>query len=175
MLERMYRDHRGLLEKAAMRYMNGNSHDAEELLQETWLFVSSRADTLCFPNERAECSYLLTVLKNRARDMWKSLRRREQSVTSLEENEMDLPATDFLPDALVTEQDVLSRVCAAIRSMPTKDREVLTLILLNECTVRQAAEAIGCTEEAANSRYYRARKRLAEKLRKVGIQYDETE
>ncbi|MBO5111315.1 MAG: sigma-70 family RNA polymerase sigma factor [Clostridia bacterium] len=162
-----------LLDKAALRYMEGDAHNAEELLQETWLFLAPRVESLHFPSEQAERAYLLAVLKNKARDMRKALRVRARRTTPIEELEAVLSDPSESMEERVEETDVLSRIAAVIRTMNDRDRALLTLILYSECTIHQAAEALGCSDSAANSQYHRAKKRLAQKLRKVGILYDE--
>ncbi|MBQ9121674.1 MAG: sigma-70 family RNA polymerase sigma factor [Clostridia bacterium] len=169
----IYNQNCAFLEKAALRYMKGDVYNCEELLQELWIFVAERAENLCFNTERAERAYLLTVLRNLSRDMWKALRVRARRNIPLEDTDVEFPDVSPGVEESVSEADVLARVGAAIRSMKPSDRDVLTLILYNGCTVREAADALGCSEDAANSQYYRARKRLSEKLRKEGIVYDE--
>ena len=58
--------------------------------------------------------------------------------------------------------DVDPALLAAITSLNPTDRQLLSLVALEDYPVRAAAEALGLTEQAARSRWQRLRRRLAQ-------------
>jgi RNA polymerase sigma factor (sigma-70 family) len=62
--------------------------------------------------------------------------------------------------------DELSRaIDAAFQAMPPKYRAVLVLREIEGCTYEEIAEILGCSKGTVESRLFRARGRLREKLR----------
>lgn len=58
--------------------------------------------------------------------------------------------------------DVDPALLAAITSLNATDRQLLSLVALEDYPLRVAAEALGLSEQAARSRWQRLRRRLAQ-------------
>jgi RNA polymerase sigma-70 factor (ECF subfamily) len=62
-----------------------------------------------------------------------------------------------------------ARVLALIDELPAKERQALLLSALEELSNAEIASVLGITESSVRSRLFRARRDLAEKLRKEGF------
>jgi RNA polymerase sigma-70 factor, ECF subfamily len=62
-----------------------------------------------------------------------------------------------------------ARVLALIDELPAKERQSLLLSALDELSNAEIAAVLGITESSVRSRLFRARRDLAEKLRKEGL------
>ena len=72
----------------------------------------------------------------------------------------DLPG----PEALAVSRDELTCVQAEIARMPVRLREALVLVTIEGRSQAEAAELLGTSEKAIETRVYRARIRLKERF-----------
>lgn len=70
------------------------------------------------------------------------------------------PSHQPSPDGVVVRQAEHEAVLAALRSLSTRDREVVFLRAYEELTVAEIADVVGCSRDAAAKRLGRALKRL---------------
>ncbi|MFB8229884.1 RNA polymerase sigma factor [Cellulosimicrobium sp. NPDC055967] len=148
-LDRLYRDHaRSVYRCAATRL---SPQDAEDVVCEVFV-VAWRRITEVPPYE---LGWLLRVTRNvmanhlRAGSRRAALARRVTGV---------LPAS--VPDHAgdVVGQDAAERLLA---QLPVRDQEVLRLLVLEDLSVPELAEALGCRPNTASVRVRRAKERLA--------------
>jgi len=111
--------------------------------------------------------YLTTVVLNRCRDR---LRRRKvagffglSGDDELHSIADDLPG----PEALAVSREELNLVQAEIARMPVRLREALVLVTIEGRSQAEAADLLGTTEKAIETRVYRARNRLKERFEKL--------
>jgi RNA polymerase sigma-70 factor (ECF subfamily) len=62
-----------------------------------------------------------------------------------------------------------ARVLSLIDELPAKERQALLLSALDELSNAEIASVLSITESSVRSRLFRARRDLAEKLRKEGL------
>jgi RNA polymerase sigma-70 factor (ECF subfamily) len=67
-----------------------------------------------------------------------------------------------------SDETIVSPVTEALAQLSSADREVLTLSAWYELSADEAATALGCSRSAYGVRLYRARHRLADRLRAAG-------
>lgn len=67
------------------------------------------------------------------------------------------------------EAATLSDVAAALRTLPLKDQQVLTLCVLEDRSEREASLALGIAPGTVKSRLHRAKRRLVERLDAFGL------
>ena len=111
--------------------------------------------------------YLTTVVLNRCRDR---LRRRKvagffglSGDDELHSIADDLPG----PETSAVSREELNRVQAEIARMPVRLREALVLVTIEGRSQAEAADLLGTTEKAIETRVYRARNRLKERFEKL--------
>lgn len=139
-------------------HMTRNSEAAQEITQETFIFLMTRAKA--FDPERGSLlCFLLGVARN--------LARRRNTVPALFES---LQAADGAVSAGsdigfdLDRREQISAVRDAIAALPPRYREVVILCELEELDYAAAAQIVGCPTGTVRSRLHRARNMLALKL-----------
>lgn len=127
---------------------------AEDILQEVFLRIHTRMDTLTDPN-RLE-SWVFQIARNAVIDHYR--RRRE-----LEEIPETVPAEDELvePDAA---DDLASSMRGMVDELPEPYRQALILTEYEGLTQAELAERLGISLSGAKSRVQRARQRIKDEL-----------
>lgn len=128
----------------------GNSHDAEDAVQETLMkYLQKKPE---FENAQHEKAWLLTVASNKCRDILR-YRNRHPEVDYDEINAFTQDSSDCgILDALVT--------------LPDKYKTVLYLYYVEEYSMEHIADMIGRSLSAVKMRMQKGRRLLAETYRK---------
>ncbi|QCR42410.1 sigma-70 family RNA polymerase sigma factor [Curtobacterium sp. SGAir0471] len=125
-------------------------HDVEEVVQDAFLLLWQRAETLDLPAESL-LPWLLVVCRNLARNAGrKRLRHRADELPEM------LAAPVEHSDAVETLRWVRSEIAA----LPELDRRICELCLLEGRSYAEAAETLGLTVGAVTQRVSRNRRRL---------------
>lgn len=149
--------------------MVGNEDDASDLAQETFVRVfKSRASFR--PGQRFS-TWLFTIAANLARNHFRWRARHPNLSLDAENPETEqslgstLPANNLAPndEALATER--ARAVRAAVDKLPEDLREAMVLCEWEERSVAEAATILEATPKAVESRLYRARQILRERLK----------
>ena len=142
--------------------MLGSTAQAEEAVQDAlasvWL-ARTRLDAT-----RPIEPFLTTTVLNKCRDQ---LRRRKVAGfigMAPQLDEVALPDESPDPEALAVSRDILTRLRKEIEHLPVRLREALVLVAIDGRSQVEAAELLGVTEKAIETRIYRARRRLKEKI-----------
>lgn len=142
--------------------MLGSSAQAEDAVQDAlasvWI-ARSRLDPL-----RPIGPFLTTTVLNKCRD---HLRRRRVAgfigiAPSLDE--LTVPDESPGPEDLAVSRDTLVRLRNEIERLPIRLREALVLVAIDGRSQTEAADLLGVTEKAVETRVYRARNKLREKI-----------
>jgi RNA polymerase sigma-70 factor (ECF subfamily) len=145
------------------RWLAHNGHDAEDLVQETYLkALSSFASFEPGTNFRA---WMFRILKN---TFLTSNSKSEQRMTiplDLEENFWAQPATFETPESLLIEHFDIDAIRSAIEQLPVIYREIILLSDVENASYREMAEILSIPIGTVMSRLARARKILGESLR----------
>jgi RNA polymerase sigma-70 factor (ECF subfamily) len=150
--------------------MVGNEDDASDLAQETFVRVF-RARASFRPGEKFS-TWLFTIAANLARNHFRWRLRHPNVSLEAETGETEqtlgsmVPATDPAPNeqALATER--AEAVRAEVGKLPEDLREAIVLCEWEERSVAEAAAILESTPKAVESRLYRARQMLREKLKR---------
>ncbi|MBO5110904.1 MAG: sigma-70 family RNA polymerase sigma factor [Clostridia bacterium] len=166
---KLYDTHEGLMRKAALYYMKGDAHRAEDALQDAWLYVAERIESLKFSEPKAERGYLLTVLRYRALAIYNRQRTENDHVINFEDiDEFYLSEWDT-PENALCEKELYQRTADLICSMSQMDRDILWLTIGLERSVKESAEIMGISENAARMRLHHARVRLEKRMKEEHI------
>jgi RNA polymerase sigma-70 factor (ECF subfamily) len=147
-------EHRRTLYRAA-RAMRADHHDAEDLVQDTFLRALSKPRAV-----RGEEAYLRRTLRNLAFDRRRAKAVRPANAVVVDwDAVVDRRAVD--PQALhPTSEDLV----AAIAALPDRLRHVLVAIDVSGLSYDETARALGVPRGTVMSRLFRARARVAEAL-----------
>jgi RNA polymerase sigma-70 factor, ECF subfamily len=151
------------LYNAAVR-LTGSDHDAEDLVQETYLHAFEHADQL---KSLAACrAWLFRIMRNRFVSQHRAARARPELV--LVEGELErLPAAEEAASQL--ERAALARIsCSAIEKalarLPEEMRTAVTMCDIEGFSYHDIAEIVGCPVGTVRSRIARAREQLVRAL-----------
>jgi len=144
------------------RRMLGSVSEAEDAVQSALASVWVARAKL--DPERPPVAFLTTVTLNKCRDVLR--RRKAARFFGFAGNDFDFDLAADQPDAEVVAADrqALERVQRAMERLPVRLREALVLVSMEGMSQREAAEVLGVTEKAIETRVYRARARLREKF-----------
>lgn len=148
------------------RRMTRDQHEAEDLVQETYV-RAFRA----FPSHRGGSvrAWLVTICLSVAHSEGRRVRRRFP----------DVPVTDAA--ILASPGDVADSVVAsveraavvrALACLPVEQRTCVVLIDLGGLTYQEAAEILGCPRGTVLTRVHRGRRHLAGLLAEEGIRHE---
>ena len=149
--------------------MVGNEADANDLAQETFVRVfKSRAS---FRTEQKFSTWLFTIAANLARNHFRWRSRHPNISLDAENTETEqtlgstLPANSPTPKEAALAGERAAAVRAAVKSLPEDLRAAVVLCEWEECSVAEAAAILEATPKAVESRLYRARQLLRERLK----------
>ena len=142
----------------------GDSDAAVDVTQEA--FVSAFAALNSYDGARSFKTWISRIAINKCRD-WARRRtvRRFFSFALPIEAAATMAADMFTADQQISGRVELARVQAAIATLPQAIREPLVLRTIEGLTQAEAAQVLGISEKAVETRLYRARARLTELLR----------
>ena len=147
----------------------GNEDDATDLAQETFVRVFKSAKS--FRVEQKFSSWLFTIAANLARNHFRWRARHPNVSLDAENPETEqtlggtLPANSPAPndEALATER--AKAVRSAVNQLPEDLREAVVLCEWEDRSIAEAALILEATPKAVESRLYRARQILRERLK----------
>jgi RNA polymerase sigma factor (sigma-70 family) len=142
----------------------GEADEALDLLQET--FVAAHQALPRYDGERSMRAWLSTIAINKCRD-WGRKRtvRRFLAFAAPIGPEAEAIADDQVPiDDATGDRQELDRVTRAISDLPTALKESLVLRTIEGLSQAETADALGISEKAVETRLYRARRTLADRL-----------
>jgi RNA polymerase sigma-70 factor (ECF subfamily) len=149
--------------------MVGNEDDANDLAQETFVRVF-RARATFHPSEKFS-TWLFTIAANLARNhfRWRSRHPNVSLETETGESEQTigstLPASDPAPNEQALAAERAAAVRAAVGKLPEELREAVVLCEWEELSMADAAKILEATPKAVESRLYRGRQILRERLK----------
>ena len=135
----------------------GSSHDAEDLVQETFARVFARPRRL---HGDDELPYLLQAMRNTYLTGLRTRGRRPHTVELPAEASETLRSPRAEPEAVFEQRELL----ATIAALPPDFRDALVAIDLIGLSYREAARLLGVPEATITTRLYRARQRVAHTL-----------
>jgi RNA polymerase sigma-70 factor, ECF subfamily len=154
-------------------YFLGNESEAEDLVQEVFLRIWTRAEQ--WTGQGLVRGWMFRIATNLALNQLRSRRRRPEQPLEAphfleEENELEAP--DWLvdvaglgPDAVYELAEQNRRLQQMIQELPEEKREVFRLVHQYEMSLQDAADELGIPVGTAKSRLYYARERLGREWR----------
>ena len=157
--ERAYREFLRRYRDPVYRLVRGTIRDSEEAFDVTQeSFVAAFAALKRYDRERPFKLWISRIAINKCRD-WARRRAVRSFFTRAVpiEDAFDLAGDGVSPETETGDRAELARVSAGIANLPAKLRQVLVLRAIEGMTQAEAAEALGVTEKAVETRLYRAR------------------
>lgn len=137
----------------------GDDEEALDVIQET--FVAAHGALARYDRARPMRAWLARIALNKARD-WRRRRAVRRLISMvMPERAVELPEDSPAPDVVVGDRAELARVGAHVARLPARLREVLVLRTVEGLSQAEAADTLGISEKAVETRLYRARRALA--------------
>ncbi len=142
--------------------MTGNEHDAEDVVQETFLRAYRKLDAF---EERAQFgSWLHRIAANCAYDLLRARVRRDERVEVSEGPDGDrtlaVASTEPGPDRLLAGREVQRRLKGALGRMSALERSAFTLRHLEGMSIAEISHALDLDASAAKQSVFRAVRKL---------------
>jgi RNA polymerase sigma-70 factor (ECF subfamily) len=141
---------------AAAYALCGNRHDADDLVQETYLTLLRRPRRLTGGSELA---YLMTMLRNRHIDEHRSAARRPMIALDDAEEPVDRRAA-LRPDRMAEHNEVM----AVVHALESPFREAVVAVDVLGLAYKEAAQTLGVPVGTVMSRLARGRERVIRSL-----------
>jgi len=158
--------HSGMVYRQA-RAISGSVHEAEDIVQETFLKVFKYIDR--FSASKASFkTWLLTIARNQSINVFSSLKRKAVRLFTEEEIESGdwgsptnhMATTDA--ESLLSIKQEFSRVTAALKKVPERQRTALLLKAQENMSYEEIAVIMQTSASAVESLIFRARKTILE-------------
>jgi RNA polymerase sigma-70 factor, ECF subfamily len=145
--------------------MTGNEHDAEDVVQETFLRAYRRLDQ--FESRSQFSSWLYRIAANCSFDVLRGRARGEEHLQAQGDDDdpaAELPATEPAPDRLVFSDQVRRQLLCALQRMSPLERAAFVLRHFEERSIREIGETLGLDVSAAKHSIFRAVRKLRRAL-----------
>lgn len=140
-----------------VRHLNGGGNRSEDVLQNVWLNVIRKIDSLKDP--QAFVAWLYTIAR---REVYSQGRVRDPFVELTDEH-LELEAAD---DELTFDQEDAERIHQALAKLKAQHREILTLSFLEALSHAEIAQVLGINAGTVKSRVHYAKQALRKELEK---------
>ena len=137
---------------------------AEDLISEVFLDVWRQAGK--FEGRSAVSTWLLAITRFKALS---ALRRRKDAELD-DETAKAIEDTSDDPEVVVAEAGYRGSAAQVHRRLSAEHREMIDLVYYHEKSVEEVAGIIGIPENTVKTRMFYARKKLAELLKKAGVE-----
>lgn len=137
--------------------LSKDRHVAEDVTSETFLKVMQSLDT--FKGESDIKVWLFQIAKN----TYYSHLRKNKRVVATEDFTKEADGTNT--EKMVVDKDDLMRIHKILHKLPEPYKEVFTLRIFGELSYKEIGEVFGKTDNWACVTFYRAKKKINEKMR----------
>lgn len=144
-----------------------NRQDAEDVVHEAFMTLLANMDRLEENFPRRNRNYILTIVKNKAYNLYKSKKRQSEKEVGEEALE---DVFDEEPDAKLMEMEKKEFIKEVLKRMNPSYRDILLLQYYHEMDIMEIAEALGKTPDNVRHMSVRAKKKLKEMLENYGFQ-----
>lgn len=127
-----------------------NLEEAEDTVQEVFALVFRNLEK--FDRRSKFSTWLFRVAVNRSIQESRKFRRRRTAV--------DIDLISEHPSPAEEENPLAGPVAGVLAELPPSDRAILALFYWEELSIAEIAGSMGCRENAAKTRLYRARERF---------------
>ena len=166
----LYSQFAGYLTAVCSRYINEHE-DVKDILQESFLKIFTSIGSFEYRGEGSLKAWLTKIVVNESLKFLKNTCR--FNLISLSEENKDIAYEEADIDGIP-----LSELHSMIRELPVGYRTILNLFVFEEKSHKEIAAELNISESTSASQFHRAKKLLAEKIKKynstmLSIAYEE--
>lgn len=155
--EKVVKMHNEKILSFALSITGGNDATARDIIQEA--LIKAFFNISRFNQKSSFMSWLWRILRNEFLNYKKAVGTRDMFFS--EDLKVDPESKNCDNVEKLIEQDNRIRLLELISMLPMKDKEIITLVDLNEMEYEEAAEILGISANSTRNRAFRARARLA--------------
>ena len=145
----------------------GNRDDAMDVTQDAMLRFFTTLKS--FDATRRVQPWLLTIVRNQVRDLWRRRQRRPADAAGESDALVgQLAAPQPGPEADLHRQELKARVWRALAALPAEKREIIVLRDFHDLSYADIAQVLGIPIGTVMSRLHGARRRLRARLEEGG-------
>lgn len=160
--EKIINEHYPRLHRSISAYLSGSQIDAEDILQETFLKAWKNIDG--FEGASNIYTWLYSIARNLCIDEFRK-RKHENKISNRPVEEFTLVSDTSREEDEREDVNILKK---AIESLPEIFRSVVIMKSIDGLTYPEISEITGINEQTLKNRMFRAKKQLAETLKKMG-------
>jgi RNA polymerase sigma-70 factor (ECF subfamily) len=150
-------------------HMLGNHHDADEVMQETFIRIFKNLSRLRSPQAFTAWVYQITVnlcmdyRKTRSRNRWEPLEADEER-----QSHFELATAKWVrnPQQVLENKELLTHISSAIDSLPAQQKAVILLHEVEGLSKKMISEILECSLVTVRTNLHHARKKLRRRLLK---------
>lgn len=162
-ISRLIKEYQNLIFSICLRHV-GDYFIAEDLTQETFISAYTHLDTFNGENEKA---YLARIASNKCIDYLRSAGRR-MIATPEEEMPEESSERDELVNSVMN-KEILANIQEVVDNLPPPYREVARLYFVEDRSAKEIAFEISTPLKTVQTRIYRARDLVKQKIRKEDL------
>ena len=152
--------HHQLLYRVAY-HLTGNAQDAEDLLQDLYLKLWQKRDSL--PDEAEREAYLVTMMRN----LFVDQRRLKRLDASAELKNEEGPPDERSLDRQIDARDEVTQVEGLIRQLSERDAKIIQMHLVDDRSYEEIERDTGLSQGNVRIIVMRTRKKLKEQFIKI--------
>ncbi len=164
--EEIYEAYREEMYRKAYRILK-NRHDAEDVVQETFVTLMDNLDVLRNNPPQKNWNYILTVLKNKSINLCKQ--RKRQTDQEVEDEALENVFDEALDDRF-EKMERQELIAEALKHMNKSYRDILLLQYYHDMSIAEIAKVLGKSPDNVGHMSRRAKKKLGELLKKYGVE-----
>jgi RNA polymerase sigma-70 factor (ECF subfamily) len=153
-------------------HMLGNHHDADEVLQETFIRIFKNLSRLRSPQAFTAWVYQITVnlcmdyRKTRSRSRWEPLEGYARGGDEDRHSHFELATAKWVrnPEQVLENKELLMHITAAIEALPEQQKAVVLLHEVEGVSKKMISEILDCSLVTVRTNLHHARKKLRRKL-----------
>ena len=137
----IYLRHRGLMLKIARQY-TGEPAEMEDVVSDSCVALIQHLEALKGLEPEGQRAYIVSTVRHKAIDLCRK-KAREQGKGLPVDTEMEAPAAF---EHRIVVQEEIDMVKQAVRSLPSREREALTMKFFEHKSDREIADSLGVSE-----------------------------
>lgn len=145
--------------------ITNNQKDAEDIAQEVFLQAYLSLSTYQFDSSFSTWLYRITV--NKGID-WR--RKNKHTLNQEVYQEQQEKSSEFIPEDLLLRKDRQESIKIMLNKLPKAYQSVLVLYYFDNLSYHQIADQLGIAKKTVESRLYRAKLLMKERLRKERLE-----
>ncbi|HEV2492615.1 MAG TPA: sigma-70 family RNA polymerase sigma factor [Terriglobia bacterium] len=146
--------------------MTSNEHDAEDVVQETFLRAYRALDQ--FESRADFGTWIFRIAANAALDLMRKRQRHEESRSPLDpagsEDSPELPSADPTPERLMFSAEVKDKVTRALAGLSAVERTAFVLRHFEGMSIEEIGNVLDLKESATKNTVFRAVQKLRREL-----------